>query len=99
MPTEFFTIQLYVAGKHYPLKCKRIEEGMCRKAATNVNEKMIKYSSLFSDEKLESKDFLAMAAVHISAENIKIKQKQDISPVFDKIRALDKELEEYLKAN
>jgi cell division protein ZapA len=98
MPTDFFKIQLYVAEKHYPLTCKRIEEGIYRKAATNINEKIIKYSSTFSAAELGLKDLLAMAAIDISSENIRIKRKQDISPVLDKIEALNKELEEYLKA-
>ncbi|MDR2622308.1 MAG: cell division protein ZapA [Dysgonamonadaceae bacterium] len=97
MPTEFFKIQLYVAEKHYPLNCKRVEEGIYRKAATNINEKIIKYSSAFPAAELGLRDLLAMAAIDISAENLKIKQIQDVSPVFDKIEALDKELEEYLK--
>jgi cell division protein ZapA len=98
MPTDFFKIQLYVAEKYYPLNCKRVEEGIYRKAAKNINEKIIGYSSKFSAAKLGLKDLLAMAAIDISAENLKIKQIQDISPVFDKIKALDKELEDYLKA-
>ena len=97
MPTDFFKIQLYVAEKHYPLTCRRVEEGIYRKAATNINEKIIRYSSKFPAAKLGLKDLLAMAAIDISAENLKIKQIQNISPVFDKIEALDKELEEYLK--
>jgi cell division protein ZapA len=98
MPTDFFKIQLYVAEKHYPLICKRVEEGIYRKAATNINEKIIRYGSAFPGATLELKDLLAMAAIDISAKNVKIKQIQDVSPVFDKIEALDKELEEYLKA-
>ncbi|MDR0733387.1 MAG: cell division protein ZapA [Dysgonamonadaceae bacterium] len=98
MPTEYFIIRLYVAKKYYPLNCKRVEEGIYRKAATNINEKIIKYSSAFPAAELGTEDLLAMAAVDIAVENIKIKQKQDLSPVFDKIEALDKELEEYLKA-
>jgi len=97
MPTDFFKIQLYVAEKHYPLKCKRIEEGIYRKAATNINEKIIRYSSKFAAAKLELKDLLAMTAIEISADNLRIRQIQDVSPVFDKIEALDRELEEYLK--
>ncbi|MDR2692442.1 MAG: cell division protein ZapA [Dysgonamonadaceae bacterium] len=98
MPTDFFKIQLHVAEKHYPLTCKRIEEGIYRKAAKNINEKIIKYSSAFPAAKLGVEDLLAMAALHISVENVRIKQQQDVSPVFDKIEALDKELEKYLKA-
>jgi cell division protein ZapA len=98
MQTDFFKINLYVAEKHYPLNCKRIEEGLYRKAATNINEKITKYSTKFPAAKLELKDLLALAAIDISAQNVRNKQKQDISPVIDKIKALDKELEEYLKA-
>jgi len=98
MPTDFFRIQLYVADKHYPLKnCKRVEEGLYRKAATKINEKIIGYSSKFPAAKLGLRDLLAMAAIDISADNLRIRQIQDISPVFDTIEALDKKLEEYLK--
>lgn len=97
MADEYFKIQLYVAEKHYPLTCKRTDEGIYRKAATTINEKIIKYSSTFPAAKLGLKDLLSMAAIDISAENMRNKQQKDISPVFDKIEALDKELEEYLK--
>jgi cell division protein ZapA len=96
---EFFKIQLYVAEKHYPLNCKRSDEGLLRKAATNINNKILKYSSAFPGAKLELKDLLAMVAIHISAENLKMKLNKDTSPLFDKIEALDKELEEYLNLN
>jgi cell division protein ZapA len=100
MPNDdFFKIQLYVAEKHYPLNCKRSEEGLFRKAAKDINDKILKYSSTFPAAKLELRDLLAMAAIHISAENLKEKQVKDTSPLFDKIEALDKELEEYLKSN
>jgi len=93
-----FKIQLRVADKVYPIFCKRSEEGLFRKAATAINDKMLQYSSLFSGVKLEVKDLLAMAAVHISIENQLLKQKEDTSPLMEKIELLDKELEEYLQS-
>jgi cell division protein ZapA len=95
--SDEFKIQLRVGGKVYPVFCKRSEEGLFRKAAANINDKILKYSSAFAGAKLELKDLLAMSAVHVSVENQKMAQKRDTSPLFEKIEALDKELEEYLK--
>ena len=93
-----FKIQLKVADKVYPIFCKRSEEGMYRKAATAINDKIFQYSSKFSGSKLEIKDFLAMAAVHISVKKTFMKQKEDTSPLLERIKLLDKELEEYLES-
>ena len=93
-----FKIQLRVADKEYPIFCKRSEEGLYRKAATAINDKIFRYSSRFSGTKLEMKDLLAMAAVHISVENLFIKQKEDTSPLLERIGLLDKEIEEYLES-
>jgi cell division protein ZapA len=99
MSDEEFRIRLYVAEKHYPIRCKRSEEGLFRKAAKNINEKILRYSSAFPGAKLELKDLLALSAIHISAENEQNKQIRDTSPLFDKIEDLNKELEDYLRDN
>jgi len=99
MHSDEFKIQLKVAGKVYPLNCKRSEEGMFRKAATNINHKILDYSTAFSGAKLDLKDLLAMVALHISVEKQKMEKVEDKSPLFDKIEELNKELEEYLKSN
>jgi len=39
-----------------------------------------------------------MTAMHISLENLKIKQQEDTSPVFERIVLLDKELNDYLQS-
>ena len=93
-----FKIQLKVADKVYPIFCKRSEEGLYRKAATAINDKILQYSSKFSGAKLELKDLLTMAAVHISAENLLLRQKEDTAPLLERIELLDKELEEYLQS-
>ncbi|GHU61510.1 hypothetical protein FACS1894123_00950 [Bacteroidia bacterium] len=94
--SDIFKIELFVAQKYYPLNCKRSEEGLFRKAATNINDKILKYGSAFPGVTLEMKDLLAMTAIHFSAGNLRVKQRKDMSPLFDKIEVLNKELEEYL---
>jgi len=93
-----FKIQLKVADKVYPIFCKRSEEGLYRRAATAINDKIFQYSSLFAGAKLEMKDLITMAAVHISLENLFMKQKEDTSPLMEKIELLDRELKEYLQS-
>ncbi|GHT07453.1 hypothetical protein FACS189426_00870 [Bacteroidia bacterium] len=94
-----FRIQLRVSDKVYPMFCKRLDERLFRKAATNINEKITQYRSAYPGAKLELEDLLAMVAIHTSAYKLKLEQNKDISPLFEKIEALDKELEEYLKGN
>jgi len=92
-----FKIQLRVADKVLPTFCKRSEEGIYRKAATAINDRMLQYGSRYSGEKLEVNELLATAAVHISAQYLLLKQKEDKSPITERIKILDKELEEYLQ--
>ena len=91
-----FKIQLRVADKVFPILCKRSQEWLFRKAATAINDKILQYSSRFAGAKLELNDLVTMAAIHISAENLLLKQKEDTSPMLKQIEQLDKELEEYL---
>ena len=93
-----FKIQLRVADKVYPIICKRSKEGIFRKAATAINEKIFQYSSRFSGKRFEMIDLVTMAAIHISVENQLFKQKEDTSPLLESIELLDKELEEYLQS-
>ena len=91
-----FRIQLRVADNVYPAFCKRSEERLLRKAATLINEKIQLYSEKFLAAKLDKRNLLALAAIHISAENELLRQEADTSPLLEKIELLDKELEEYI---
>ena len=93
-----FKIQLRVANKVYPIFCKRSEEGLFRKAATAINDKILQYSSQFSGKSFEVNELLTMAAIHFSAVSLLLRQKEDTSPLLEKIELLDKELEEYLQS-
>jgi len=93
-----FKIQLKVADEAYPIFCKRSKEGIFRKAANVINEKILQYSSHFSGKHFEMKDLVTMTAIHISVENQLLKQKEDTSPLLERIELLDKELEKYLQS-
>lgn len=94
--SDEFQIQLKIADKYYPLNCKRSEEGIIRKAASYINDKLLKYSSFYSRADFEMKDLLALVAFHVSLENLTTQKNEDLSPFFNKVEQLNKELEEYL---
>ncbi len=98
MTDDFFTIQLNIAEKIHKLRCRRSEEALARKAARQVNETILKYGGFFNNSQLELKDLLAMTAFHFSMENMKMKDREDVSPVYDKLQSLSLEIEEYLNS-
>jgi cell division protein ZapA len=95
--SDEFQIQLKIADQYYPLNCKRSEEGIIRKAASYINEKLLpEYRSFYSKADLDMKDFLAFVAFQVSLENLCVQKNEDLSPLFNKVAQLNKELEEYL---
>jgi cell division protein ZapA len=96
MDEDFFKIQLKIIDKYYPYICKRSEEGSVRKAATNLTEKYLRYSSYYSKANFERNDLLTLAGFHFSLEVLENEKKEDLSPLFDKIEQLNKELEDFL---
>ncbi len=94
-----FIIQLEIADKRYRFRCKRSEEAIARRAARQINDKILQYERAYPESGLELKDLLAMVAFQLSFEDLKVEKKADASPVFDKIKGLNLELEDYLKSN
>lgn len=96
---DTFTINLYIADKHYPLRIKRSEEEIVRKAARLINDKITLYRTHYKveDTELELKDLLAMAACQIAIQAIKAEDRTDNSPIAESITQLNKELEEFLR--
>lgn len=96
---DIFTINLYIADKHYPLRIKRSEEEMLRTAGKMVNDKLAQYRKHFdADESgLELKDLLAMVACQIAMESLKTAQSSDTVTYEQSLAHLNKELEAFLK--
>lgn len=96
---DTFTINLYIADKHYPLRIKRSEEELVRRAAKLINDKIALYRSHFKtdDTELELKDLLAMAACQVAIQALKAEERTDEGPMAESIIQLNKELEEFLQ--
>lgn len=97
---EYFPnpIQLKIVDRHFPYSCKRKEEQNLRKAATNVTDKYMAYSSYYSGSDFPMVDLLKLVAFHFSLELQKDKQQEDMTPFIEKIEQLNAELEQYMQA-
>ena len=100
MEDEYFPnpIQLKIVDKHFPYLCKRKDERNLRKAATNVTDKYMAYSSYYAGAKLPMVDLLKLVAFHFSLELLGDTQREDMSPFVSKIEQLNAELEQYIQA-
>jgi cell division protein ZapA len=97
MEDETFSIQLKIADRHFTYTCKRKDEQNVRKAASNVTEKYIKYSSYYAGAGYSMIDLLEMVALHFSMEARENVQREDLTPFIDKIEQLNAELERYIQ--
>jgi cell division protein ZapA len=99
MDNDFFRITLKILDKHYPYNCKkRSDERILRKAATNLTEKYLQYSSYYSKANFEKNDLLTLVGFHFSFEVLDNENKEDTTPLFDKIEQLNNELEDFIRS-
>ncbi|MBA7559667.1 hypothetical protein ES708_01282 [subsurface metagenome] len=88
------SIRVNVADRYYPLKIERKDEEEIRRAARMINEKVLQYKQRYTDKDVQ--DFLAMAALQFVIKVIDSEKKDDISPVFDGVKEIISELNEYI---
>jgi cell division protein ZapA len=98
MDQEYFSIQLKIVDKHFPYTCKRKDEQILRKAATNVTNKYMAYSSEYSGAEFSMMDLLKLVAFHFSLESLEDIQREDMTPFVRKIEQLNTDLERYLQS-
>jgi len=89
------SIRVNVAERYYPLKIERGDEEKIRKAARMINEKVLQYKQRYSDKDLQ--DFLAMVGLQFVIKLIDLEEKPDEEPLWQRLRDLDKEMEEYIQ--
>lgn len=95
MNDDIFTIRLFIIDKYYPLRIKRSEEEIARKAAKMVNDRIDYFKSHFDSEKisLNIKDILSMAACQIAFESLKSGNESTDTEIVGRIKELNKELD------
>lgn len=95
---EHLIINLRVADMRYPLRIKRSDEEMFRRAAIEIDYKISQYRNRFtggSAQSLKDSDYMAMTAIQAVAG--KVDHEIRAEKFEDKIKELTLELDKYLK--
>ncbi len=93
-----FVINLRVEDAKYPLRIKRSDEEVYRRAAEEIDYKLGQYKSHFAageSQTLQSKDYMAMTAIQAVAE--KAKHEIRAENFEARLTSLTNELDEFLK--
>jgi cell division protein ZapA len=89
------SIKVNVADSTYPLNIDRKQEEVIRKAAKMINEKVLQYKQRYKDK--DTQDFLAMASLQYVIKVIELENKADVAPVYNELKAIERELSEFLE--
>ncbi len=89
------SINVNVAGRNYSLTIAMEEEENIRKAASIINEKVLKYRQKFANK--DTQDFLAISSLQFVVKLIESEKNKDIEPLIDEIKDLNELLESYIK--
>jgi len=92
---NILNIRLQLCDRTYPLTVNRNEEETVRKAAKQINELYLKYQSTYPGR--DSHDYLAMAALHFSRENLKVKTDLSDTKLAESLLAVEKQLDGILE--
>lgn len=91
---EKLSINIRIDGRNYPLKVDKENEEKYRKAGKIINDIVLQYRQKYVNS--DSQDFIAMAAFQFVVKNLELEEKADQSPLFDGLKKLDEELNDYL---
>ena len=89
------SIKVNIAGRTYPLTIERSEEEMIRKAADNINASIKDLKENYAVKDIQ--DLLAMTALQLSTKSNTISKEVDDDKVANELKALDKELSDFLE--
>lgn len=94
---EDLIISLRVADTRYPLKIKRKDEEVYRRAAEEIDYKLGQYKNYFTggSQSLREVDYMAMAAIQVVAG--KAEHEMRAEEFESRLRDYIKELDEYLQ--
>jgi cell division protein ZapA (FtsZ GTPase activity inhibitor) len=95
---DLLSIRVMIMDTSYPIKVKREEEEIYRKAAKQLNEKILAYRKKF-DRNLNDIDYVIMVAFELSLLRLQLEEERDNSPFISTIQALDNRLAEYFNNN
>jgi len=94
MNDDIFTINVQIGGLQLPLRIPRGDEEIYRRAEKLVVKYTEEYHRIYSHRTYE--EILKLVAYQLAVKISKSELQEDIAPIADKIKLLDKELDAIL---
>jgi cell division protein ZapA len=94
---EKFRITLTIEELRYKMFCKRSDEKVYRDAASQVNDKLLRYRAKFPSQSLV--EYLTMTALDVSAQNARFRRTRDKTEVFETLKRFSGELDAFIAQN
>ena len=91
---DTLNIRVNIVDRYYPLTIRRKDEERIRKAARMINDAILQYKQKYSEK--DNQDFLSMAALHYVTGYLELQEKNDVTPLVEKIRDVDAELTDFI---
>ena len=92
--SDKLSIKVNIAERFYPLKVDKVDEEKIRKAAKEINDKIVLYKKRYTDK--DDQDFLAMVALQFATKVVEKDINADSSALMTSLDGLNNELQEYL---
>jgi len=98
MKKDSLTIRVSIADRFYPMNIKLEKEEMVRKAAKQINDKILQIRMLDNSQR-ETIDYLAMVALNFATNFLELSEHKDIDVLAQEVDSVNQELEQFLKLN
>ncbi|MDR3126955.1 MAG: cell division protein ZapA [Tannerellaceae bacterium] len=95
-----FLIHVDIGRGSYGLRVRRDEEYLYRRAAEEVRAVLLRFEQRYGGEpKQETADLLAMTALQLATEMIRLRERNDTAPFVEALQSLTNEVNTYLETN
>ncbi|MBR4215945.1 MAG: cell division protein ZapA [Bacteroidales bacterium] len=88
-------ITVNIDGHQYPMKIRRSEEEMIRKAVLQINDKLMLYKQKFTSYK--DYDFLAMVCLDFATKYLNSENTSDDTEFIGELKLLSGEIDDYIQ--
>lgn len=91
-------IKISIGDRHYPVNISRGDskrEEIIRNAANEINETVLKFKKIGYKNR-DEQDYLAMASLQFVVKSLETEDREDAAPLANRIREMDRKLEELL---
>ncbi|MBO7597982.1 MAG: cell division protein ZapA [Bacteroidales bacterium] len=94
---ERLSINVTIDGHQYPMKIKRTEEEVIRRAVQLINDKLVMYKQKFSSKDKSPFDFLAMVCLDFATKYLNSENTSDDSDFVSELQILSGEIDDYIQ--